>query len=114
MVTKLNVKYHILLPLLLVLSVFLFFMPTAWFGINGLTVIQQRTIAIFVFAALMWIVEAVPAWATSIVTMVLLIFTVSNGAFSALLTPLEGGGYAQGSAVGYKDLMAAFAKLEKI
>ncbi len=109
MVTKLNVKYHILLPLLLVLSVFLFFMPTAWFGINGLTVIQQRTIAIFVFAALMWIVEAVPAWATSIVTMVLLIFTVSNGAFSALLTPLEGGGYAQGSAVGYKDLMAAFA-----
>lgn len=108
MTNKLNVKYHILLPLLLVVAAFLFFMPTEWFGIEGLTVIQQRTIAIFVFAALMWILEAVPAWATSIITMVLLIFTVSNGALASLLTPVEGG-FAEGATVGYKDLMAAFA-----
>ena len=30
--------------------------PTHWFGIDGLTVIEQRVIALFVFAALMWVV----------------------------------------------------------
>lgn len=114
MANKVNVKYHILLPLLLALTVFLFFMPTEWFGIDGLTVIQQRTIAIFVFAALMWIVEAVPAWATSIITMVLLIITVSTGSIASLITPVvdEAGkvsSYAEGTLVGYKDLMASFA-----
>ena len=74
--TKFSVKYHVLLPLVLLLTVLLFFMPAEWFGIEGLTVVQKRTIAIFIFAAMMWIIEAVPAWATSIITMVLLIFTV--------------------------------------
>lgn len=104
-----SVKYHVLLPIVLLLSVFLFFMPTEWFGIEGLTVVQKRTIALFVFAAMMWILEAVPAWATSIITMVLLIFTISTGAFASLVTKLPEGGYAEGVLVGYKDLMAAFA-----
>ena len=107
--TKFSVKYHVLLPLVLLLTVLLFFMPAEWFGIEGLTVVQKRTIAIFIFAAMMWIIEAVPAWATSIITMVLLIFTVSNGALAPLLTKLPEGGFAEGAVVGYKDLMASFA-----
>ena len=79
-------------------------MPTEWFGIEGLTVVQQRTIALFVFAAFMWILEVVPAWATSIITMVLLIFTVSNGQFAFLRT-----GENLGTLVSYKDFMAQFA-----
>lgn len=99
-----SIKHHVLLPLLLIVTVLLFCMPTEWFGIEGLTLVQQRTIALFVFAAFMWIIEVVPAWATSIITMVLLIFTVSNGAFSFLTT-----GENVGELVGYKDFMAAFA-----
>lgn len=114
---KFSVKNCILLPLVIAVTLFLFFVPTSFFGIDSLTVTQQRTIAIFVFAALMWILEAVPAWATSIITLVLLIFTISNGSFSFLLHKLPqdpkvvGAAveYAEGAVVGYKDLMAAFA-----
>ncbi|MBQ0143735.1 MAG: SLC13 family permease [Bacteroidales bacterium] len=102
--TVFSVKKHVLLPLLLLLTLFLFFMPTEWLHIDGLTLVQQRTIALFVFAAFMWIIEIVPAWATSIITMVLLIFTVSNGAFSFLT-----GGDNVGTLVSYKDFMAQFA-----
>lgn len=107
---KTNYKTLIGLPIVLLLTIFLFFVPTSFFGIEALTVTQQRTIAVFVFAALMWILEIVPAWATSIITMVLLIFTISTGSFSFLLHKLpEGAGYAEGAVVGYKDLMASFA-----
>ena len=102
--TKFSVKHCVLLPLLLLVSIVLFAMPTEWFGIEGLTVVQQRTIALFVFAAFMWILEVVPAWATSIITMVLLIFTVSHGQFAFLRT-----GENLGTLVSYKDFMAQFA-----
>lgn len=104
MAKKFNFKYCILLPLVLLVTVFLFVMPTEWFGIEGLTLVQQRTIALFVFAACMWIMEFVPAWATSIITMVLLIFTVSNGAFLSLQA-----GENVGTLVKYQDFMAQFA-----
>lgn len=107
---KNNYKTLIGLPIVILLTVFLFFVPTSFFGIEALTITQQRTIAVFVFAALMWILEIVPAWATSIITMVLLIFTISSGSFGFLLHKLpEGAGYAEGAVVGYKDLMASFA-----
>lgn len=110
MMKKTNYKKLIGLPIVILLTLFLFFVPTSFFGIDSLTVTQQRTIAVFVFAALMWILEVVPAWATSIITMVLLIFTISNGSFGFLLHKLpEGAGYAEGAVVGYKDLMASFA-----
>lgn len=102
--SKFSVKHCVLLPLLLLVSIVLFAMPTEWFGIEGLTVVQQRTIALFVFAAFMWILEVVPAWATSIITMVLLIFTLSNGQFAFLRT-----GENLGTLVSYKDFMAQFA-----
>ena len=102
--TKFSVKHCVLLPLLLLVSIFLFVMPAEWFGIEGLTVVQQRTIALFVFAAFMWILEVVPAWATSIITMVLLSFTVSDGQFAFLRA-----GENLGTLVSYKDFMAQFA-----
>ena len=41
-------------------------LPTSAFGIDGLTIVQQRIIAIFVFATLSWLTECIPAWATSL------------------------------------------------
>ena len=35
--------------------------PASSFGVEGLTIVQQRVIAIFVFAILMWIFNAIPA-----------------------------------------------------
>jgi anion transporter len=102
--TKLNVKNCILLPIVLIVTLFLLAVPSTFFGTEGLTLVQQRTIALFVFAAFMWILEVVPAWATSIITMVLLILTISTGALGFLT-----GGENVGTLVSYKDLMAQFA-----
>ena len=103
--SKFSVKHCVLLPLLLILTIVLFCLPAESFGIAGLTVVQQRTIALFVFAACMWILEVVPAWATSIITMVLLIFTISDGAFGFFVHGVDN----LGTTVSYKDFMAQFA-----
>ena len=70
------------------------------FGIEGLTVVQQRTIAIFTYAALMWMFEIIPAWATSVSTIVLLLLAVSNKGFARP---------EMGDLVNFKELMASFA-----
>lgn len=56
----------------------LWVIPADSFGIEGLTLVEQRTIAIFVFATLMWVFDAIPAWTTSVFVVVLLLYTTSN------------------------------------
>ena len=97
---KFNVKKHVLAPLTIALVAFLWFVPSTFFGIDGLTVIQQRTIALFAFAALMWMFEIIPAWATSVSTVVLLLLAISNKGFT---NP------EMGELVNFKEIMAAFA-----
>ena len=75
---KFNVKMHVLAPVTFVVVCLLWFLPASAFGIEGLTVVQQRTIAIFAYAALMWMFEIIPAWATSVTTIVFLLLAVSN------------------------------------
>ena len=50
--------------------------------IDGMTIIQKRTLAIFIFAIMMWLFEAVPAWTTSVMVVVLLLFTTSNSSLT--------------------------------
>ena len=52
--------------IVLAVTLFLWNAPAEMYGIQNLTVIQQRIIAIFAFATLMWIFEVVPSWATSV------------------------------------------------
>ena len=96
----------------LVVCVFTFFLalvPTSFFGINPetlepiFTVTQQRVIAIFVFTAMMWILEVIPTWTTSVVAIVSILLTTSNKGLGFLMT--EG----VGKMTNYKDVMAAFA-----
>ena len=96
----------------LVVCVFTFFLalvPTSFFGVNPetlepiFTVTQQRVIAIFVFTAMMWILEVIPTWTTSVVAIVSILLTTSNKGLGFLMT--EG----VGKMTNYKDVMAAFA-----
>ena len=66
------------LTVAITLSLILWLLPIDTFGIEGLTVIEQRLISIFIFATLMWVFEAVPAWTTSVLIVVLLLLTVSD------------------------------------
>ncbi|MGN0194994.1 MAG: SLC13 family permease [Candidatus Cryptobacteroides sp.] len=100
---KFNVKYCVLLPIVLLVTIFLVAVPVDFFGIDGLNVIQQRVIALFVFAALMWIFEIIPNWATSVMVIVLALLTVSNKGLGFLCNP------DFGTLVDYKKIMSAFA-----
>lgn len=74
--------------------------------VDGMTVIQKRTLAIFLFAILMWLFEAVPAWTTSVMVVVLLLFTTSN---SSLVFFEQGGTEVLGAQTSYKSLLHCFA-----
>ena len=75
---KVNLKYCVFLPIVLLVTIFLWAVPTSFYGIEALTVVQQRVIALFVFAALMWIFEIIPNWTTSLLVIVLSLLTVSD------------------------------------
>lgn len=93
---------------ILLVTLWLWNAPSDIFGIAGLTVIQQRVIAIFAFATLMWILEVVPSWATSVAIIgLLLLFTSDSGIlpFQTVATDaqlgsdlLSGGAAAAGAA----------------
>ena len=100
---KLNVKYCVLLPIVLIVTLFLWCVPTSFFGIADLTVVQQRVIALFVFAALMWMFEIIPNWTTSLLVIVISLLTVSNKGIGFFCDPKFG------TLVDYKSLMASFA-----
>ena len=100
---KLNLKYAVLLPLVLVVTIVLWALPLSAYGIGDLTLVQQRMIAIFVFAALMWMFEIIPNWTTSLVVIVVMLLTVSNKGLGFLCTP------EAGTLVDYKSIMASFA-----
>ena len=92
--------------LLFVAAIFLvlWFMPTETFGLDGLTQVQQRIIAIFVYATLMWVFELVPAWATSVSIMVLLLLFTSDSGIKWICNP-----DSVGQVLSYKQVMASFA-----
>lgn len=95
------------LAIAIVLALVLWCLPIETFGIEGLTVIEQRLISIFVFATLMWVFEAIPAWTTSVLIVVLLLLTVSDSSLWLFTQgiPAE----ELGRAVKYKSIMHCFA-----
>ncbi len=89
----------------IVLLLVTWLLPIDAFGIDGLTVVEQRLIALFVFAAAMWICEAIPVWTTSVLIMVLMLVTLSD----SMVKPFYVEGVKPENAVSYKAIMAAFA-----
>lgn len=100
---KFNFKFCVLLPIVLLVTVLLVAVPAESLGIPGLTVVQQRVIALFVFAALMWMFEIIPNWTTSLLVIVISLLTVSNKGVGFICKP------EYGQLVGYTDIMKAFA-----
>lgn len=89
----------------IVLTLFFWLLPLESYGIPGLTVVEKRVIALFVFAACMWICEAVPIWTTSVLVMVLMLLVTSD----SMLMPFRPEGVLPDNAISYKAIMAAFA-----
>ncbi|MBR5687986.1 MAG: SLC13/DASS family transporter [Prevotella sp.] len=79
-------------------------LPSSSFGIEGLNVVQQRIIAIFAFATLMWVLEVVPSWATSVAIIVLMLLFCSDSGVKWMCNPDE-----VGPVLSHKGVMACFA-----
>ena len=105
-----NLKRCLSFLVVCIFTFFLAFVPTSFFGVNpetGLpifTLTQQRVIAIFVFTAMMWILEVIPTWTTSVVAIVSILLTTSNKGLGFLIAKEN-----IGALTNYKDVMAAFA-----
>ncbi|MCQ2182329.1 MAG: SLC13 family permease [Bacteroidales bacterium] len=97
-------KYCVLLPVVLIVTALLWAAPAGCFGIDGLTATMQRTIALFAFAALMWIFEIVPNWVTSLLVIVCSLLTVSDKSVAFLMKTGDDSVF-----VPFKTLMASFA-----
>ena len=105
-------KYHpedstkrlIKIALVALVTLVLWNMPTEWYGIQNLTTIQQRIIAIFAFATLMWILEIVSSWATSVAIIVLMLLFCTDSGILPMVNEEE-----VGKVLSYKGVMASFA-----
>ena len=87
-----------------IVTLFLWNVPASFYGIEGLTVIQQRIIAIFAFATLMWVMEVVSSWATSLGIIVLMLLCTSDSGIKFMMT-----GDNVGTPLSHKSIMASFA-----
>ena len=90
--------------IVLLVTLFLWNAPSSMFGIDGLTVIQQRIIAIFAFATLMWILEVVSSWATSVAIIVLMLVFCTDSGIAPMVNEEQ-----VGKLLSYKAVMATFA-----
>ena len=105
-----NLKRCVSFLIVCVFTFFLALVPTSFYGVNpdtGLpifTLTQQRVIAIFAFTAMMWILEVIPTWTTSVVAIVSILLTTSNKGLGFLMAKDN-----LGELTNYKSIMAAFA-----
>ena len=98
-----NIRKTITFLVVLAITLFLALVPSDFYHIDGLTVIQQRTIAIFAFTALLWMTEAIPTWTTSALSIVIMLLTISNKGLGFMLSG------DVGAMANFKNIMASFA-----
>jgi sodium-dependent dicarboxylate transporter 2/3/5 len=89
----------ILIPLIIL------FVPLEFFGLEGLTVVEKRIIALFVFAALFWILEPIPIYATSVLIIVIELIFISDKGFKPLIQESDN----LGVLLSYKSILGTFA-----
>ena len=88
------------------------FMDPAVYGLPQISLIEQRMVAIFLTAAILWLSEAIPTWCTSVLIIVVMLLTVSDSSLwmfandPSLTDPTA---TALGTPISYKSIMACFA-----
>ncbi|EGU40082.1 transporter [Vibrio ichthyoenteri ATCC 700023] len=91
----------VVIPLLILL------MPLSAFPFEGITILQQRVIAIFLLAALCWVLEPIPIYATSVVIIVLELLMLSDKGLIFFRLAQDEPQF--GELLKYNEIMATFA-----
>jgi sodium-dependent dicarboxylate transporter 2/3/5 len=89
----------------LILPLIVLVIPNQYFPLNGITVIEQRVVAIFLFAALSWILEPIPIYATSLAIILFECVLISNKALSFVKSSTAN----YGQEMNYADILHTFA-----
>ncbi|MDL2210676.1 SLC13 family permease [Desulfovibrio sp. OttesenSCG-928-O18] len=82
-------------------------LPASAFHMPGLTVVEQRVIAIFVLAAFCWVLEPIPIFATSVLIIVAELVLLSDKGLVWFTGAKGSEGF--GKLLSYQELMATFA-----
>ncbi|AEH34377.1 Transporter, Divalent Anion:Sodium Symporter family [Vibrio anguillarum 775] len=82
-------------------------MPIDAIPIDDLTLIQHRLLAIFLLAALLWVLEPVPVFATSILIIALELVMISDKGLHLFRSPPAG--HDIGELMKYTDIFSAFS-----
>ncbi|GAD91409.1 hypothetical protein VHA01S_094_00070, partial [Vibrio halioticoli NBRC 102217] len=96
-----KIGFCLLIPILILA------MPSAWIPIHGITVVQQRLLAIFVMSALLWVLEPVPVFATSILIITLELIFLSDKGLTILR--VDHANEAFGTLIPYTDILGSFS-----
>lgn len=99
----------------IILTLVVWALPESLFPFD-ITTVEQRIVAIFLFAALMWITEPIPIWTTSVTVLVLMLLTTSTSMCHIFNRVVDAEGKIDlaldpdfGVPIPYKDIMATFA-----
>ncbi|STQ77160.1 SLC13 family permease [Grimontia hollisae] len=82
-------------------------MPIDWIPLDDLTVIQHRLLTIFLLAALLWVLEPVPVFATSILIIALELIMISDKGLSLFRDAATEHHF--GELIKYTDIFSAFS-----
>lgn len=97
-----NQVIKILIACLIPFLVYL--LPTEIFFSGHMSVSQHRVLCIFILATLLWVMEPIPVFATSILIISLELISISNAGLSSLIQDLN-----PTELIPYQDIMNAFS-----
>lgn len=102
-----HMNKRIKLLISLAIPILIYILPSYWLPIDHLTTIEHRVISIFILAALFWVFEPIPIFATSVLIIVLELVLISDQSFVLFKPAVNALNYGQ--IVSYKEIMGTFA-----
>ena len=99
-------KNFLKLLLCIALPLIVLLLPLEAFPLDGITEIEKRVVAVFVWAALSWVLEPIPIYATSLVIITLLLILVSDSGVNFLI---QDASPEFGTTISYQSILATFA-----
>ncbi|MDX9752756.1 MAG: SLC13 family permease [bacterium] len=100
-------KKYLKLILCLAVPLLVWIIPTEWIPIQNLSVIEHRVIALFVMAAIFWVLEPIPVYATSVLIITLELLILSDKCFILFKENPSVPNFGQ--VLDHRDIMATFA-----
>lgn len=104
---KMNMNTLVKLLVCFLVPLGILMMPIDAIPIDDLTLIQHRLLAIFLLAALLWVLEPVPVFATSILIIALELIMISDKGLHLFRNPPPG--HDLGELIAYTDIFSAFS-----